>query len=73
MLHDMLKAGKTQKQCAAHFGVSAVAIWKAKKELNYAVVKNVTMEAGYRVVEGHLDAVSQLRKDIGVRSQHSTS
>lgn len=61
-LHSMLKSGKTQKECAAYFGVSEVAIWKAKKELNLAVVKNVTLEAGHRVVEGHLDTVGQLQK-----------
>jgi hypothetical protein len=65
-LHDMLTghgtARKTQKECAAYFGVSEVAIWKAKKELNLAVVKDVTMEAGHRVVESHLDTVGQLQK-----------
>lgn len=60
-LHDMLKQGKTQRECAAYFKTSEVAIWKAKKELNLAVVKNVTMEAGHRIVEGHLDTVSQLQ------------
>jgi type IV secretory pathway VirB4 component len=61
-LHDMLKAGKTQKECAAHFGVSEVAIWKAKKELNINVVRSVALESAHRVAEDNLDAVSQLRK-----------
>ena len=62
ILNKMLRAGKTQKEAAEFFGVSEVAIWKARKGLSVAVVKNVALESAHKVVERHLDTLSQLQK-----------
>ncbi len=62
ILNKMLRAGKTQKEAAEFFGVSEVAIWKARKGLSVAVVKNVALESAHKVVEKHLDTLSQLQK-----------
>ena len=62
ILNKMLRAGKTQKEAAEFFRVSEVAIWKARKGLNVAVVKNVALESAHKVVEKHLDTLSQLQK-----------
>jgi Trp operon repressor len=61
-LNQLLKAGKSQREVAQVFGVSEGAISKAKKELNLAVVKSVTLESAHKVVDKNLDAVAQLQK-----------
>lgn len=61
-LNQLLKSGKSQKEVAQFFGVSAGAISKAKKELNINVVKNVALENAHRVVDKNLNAVDQLQK-----------
>jgi len=61
-LSQMLRSGKTQRQCAKVFGVTEGAISQAKKELNIAVIKSVALESAHRVVKHHLDAVGQLAK-----------
>ena len=61
-LNKMLRAGKTPKQAAEYFGVSQVAICKARKGLNISVVKNIQLENAHRVVSKHLDTVDQLQK-----------
>ena len=61
-LNQMIRDGKSQKEIAQVFRVSEGAISKAKKELNIAVVKNVSLEAAHKVVADHLDAVAQLRR-----------
>lgn len=61
-LNQLLKAGKSQREVAQVFDVTEGAISKAKKELNLAVVQNVTMEAAHKVVDRNLDAVEQLQK-----------
>jgi hypothetical protein len=61
-LAQMLNSGKSPKECAQHFGVSQVAIWKARKKLKVNVIKNVALENAHRVVSSNLDAVSQLQK-----------
>lgn len=61
-LNQLLRAGKSQREVAQVFGVTEGAISKAKKELNLAVVKNVTMESAHKVVDRNLDAVQQLQK-----------
>jgi len=60
-LNQLLKAGKSQREVAQVFGVTEGAISKAKKELNLAVVKNVTMESAHKVVGQNIDAISQLQ------------
>jgi len=61
-LNQMIRDGKSQKEIAQVFQVSEGAISKAKKELNIAVVRNVSLEAAHKVVADHLDAVAQLRR-----------
>ncbi|MBW1614381.1 MAG: hypothetical protein JRJ57_10520 [Deltaproteobacteria bacterium] len=61
-LNQLLKAGKSQREVAQVFDVTEGAISKAKKELNLAVVKNVTLESAHKVVDKNLDAVAQLQK-----------
>ena len=61
-LNQLLKAGKSQREVAQVFGVTEGAISKAKRELNIAVVKNVTLESAHKVVDKNLDAVAQLQK-----------
>jgi len=60
-LNQLLKAGKSQREVAQVFGVTEGAISKAKKELNLAVVKNVTLESAHKVVGQNIDAISQLQ------------
>lgn len=60
-LNKLLSAGKSQKEVAQLLGVSEGAISKAKKGLNVAVVKNISLEAAHRVVDKHLNAVEQLQ------------
>jgi len=61
-LNRMLRAGKSPKEVAEHFGVSQAAICKARKGLNVAVVKNVVLESAHKVVAEHLDTIGQLQK-----------
>ncbi len=58
----MLRQGKSPKEVAKFFGVSEVAIWKARKQLNIAVVKCATLEAGHKIVNANLDTLGQLQK-----------
>ena len=61
-LNQMLRAGKSPKEVAQHFGVSEAAICKARKGLKVAVVKNVVLENAHAVVQSHLDTIRQLQK-----------
>lgn len=61
-LDHLFRNGKTPKQAAEYFGVSEVAIWKAKKKLSVAVVKNIALESAHKVVGKHLDTITQLQK-----------
>jgi glycyl-tRNA synthetase alpha subunit len=60
-LSQMLRAGKSGKECAKYFNVTNGAISQAKKELNISVVKNLALETAHRVVDKHLNAVEQLQ------------
>lgn len=68
-LNQMLTAGKSQKEIAQVFGVTEGAISKAKKELNIAVVKSVSLERAHQVVEKNLNAVEQLQKINGYANE----
>jgi transcription initiation factor TFIIIB Brf1 subunit/transcription initiation factor TFIIB len=68
-LNQLLKAGKSQREVAQVFGVTEGAISKAKKELNFAVVKNVTLESAHKVVYKNLDAIQQLQRINRVANQ----
>lgn len=59
-LHKMRKQKKTRKECAAHFGVSEVAIWKAERRLSHAVVASATLEAAHKVLDQDLNIRGQL-------------
>lgn len=59
-LSQLLHSGKSGKACAKVFGVTEGAISQARKELNIAVVKSVTLETAHQVVEKNLNAVDQL-------------
>lgn len=61
-LNQMLRSGKTQRQCAQVFGVTEGAVSKAKKELNLNVVKSVALENAHRIVDKNLNTVEQLQK-----------
>ena len=61
-LNQLLRSGKSQRECAQVFGVTEGAISKAKKELNISVVKNVSLENAHRIVAKNLDTISQLQK-----------
>ena len=61
-LSQMLRQGKSQKDCAKFFSVTEGAISQAKKELNLNVVKSVTLENAHRVVEKNLNSIEQLQK-----------
>ena len=61
-LNQMLRAGKSVKQCAEYFGVTPPAISMAKKNLSVAVVKNVALESAHKVVDKNLNAIDQLWK-----------
>jgi hypothetical protein len=60
-LSEMLRSGKSGKECAEYFSVSEAAISQNRKELNISVVKSVALESAHRVVDKHLNAVDQLR------------
>lgn len=64
-LNQLLRAGKSQRECAQVFGVTEGAISKAKKGLNISVVKNVALENAHRIVDKNLNAVDQLQKING--------
>lgn len=61
-LSQMLRNGKSVKECAKYFSVTSGAISQVKKELNINVVKNVALENAHRVVDKNLNAIDQLYK-----------
>jgi len=61
-LSQLLRSGKSQRECAQVFGVTESAISHAKKELNVNVIKNLALENAHRVVDKNLNAVAQLQK-----------
>ena len=61
-LHYMLRMGKSQTDCAKHFGVSPSAINQAKKNLTLGITKNICLENGSAIVEENLNILSELKK-----------
>lgn len=59
-LSQLLRSGKSGKECAKFFGVTEGAVSQARKELNISVVKSVALESAHQVVEKNLNAVDQL-------------
>ena len=59
-LSQLLRSGKSGKDCAKVFGVTEGAISQARKWLNISVVKSVALETAHQVVEKNLNAVDQL-------------
>ncbi|MCX5831169.1 MAG: hypothetical protein NT140_04670 [Deltaproteobacteria bacterium] len=68
-LSQLLRSGKSGKECAKLFSVTAGAISQARKELNIAVVKSVALENAHHVVEKNLNAVDQLQKINGYANE----
>jgi hypothetical protein len=61
-LHQLLTKGIGTTEIAKYFSVTPGAVSQAKKKLKISVVKNVTLEAGHKIVSKHLDTISQLQK-----------
>lgn len=61
-LNQLIREGKSVKDCASFFRVSSSAICQAKKKLHAGVVKNVALENAHRVVNKNLDVIEQLEK-----------
>ena len=61
-LSQLFRSGKSQRECAQVFSVTESAISHAKKKLNIAVIKSVSLENAHRVVDKNLNAVDQLQK-----------
>ena len=59
-LSQLLRSGKSGKECAKFFSVTEGAISLARKELKISVVKNVALETAHQVVDKNLNAVEQL-------------
>ena len=62
LLEEMLLEGKSQVECAAHFGVSQPAISVQIKRLGIEVVRNAAAGHASVVVEKKLNAIEQLQK-----------
>ena len=61
-LNELLRTGKSLKEIAEFFQVSDVALWRARKKLKNAIVKDVVLESGHKVLNENLDAIEQLAK-----------
>lgn len=61
-LSQLLRSGKSPAECARHFNVTQAAICQARKKLNISIVKNVVLETAHKVVDKHLNTISQLQK-----------
>lgn len=61
-LSQLLRSGKSGKECAQFFNVTDSAISQARKELNINVVKSVQLESAHRVVDKNINAIAQLQK-----------
>ena len=61
-LDQLLRSGKTQRECAQVFGVTESAVSKAKKQLKNSIVRTVALERANDVVESHIDMAAQLQK-----------
>jgi deoxyhypusine synthase len=72
-LDKLLREGKSQKDCAVYFGVTAAAISKAKKSLKRTFVRTAALERTGQVVEAHLDVLGQLRKANQIVNEQITS
>jgi hypothetical protein len=61
-LNRLVTRGKSTTEIAKYFSCTPGAVSQAKKKLNIAVVKNVSLENAHKVVNKNLDAVAQLQK-----------
>ncbi len=59
-LSQLLRSGKTARECAKVLSVTEGAVSQARKELNIAVVKSVALEDAHRVVDKNLNTIDQL-------------
>ena len=68
ILSQLLRSGKSGKDCAKFFGVTPGAISQAKRELNISIVKNVALEHAHKVVEKNLNTWSNCRGSTHMRT-----
>jgi hypothetical protein len=61
-LDQLLREGKTVKECAKYFKVTSGAISQRKAQLKHQIVRVASLEKAGEVVEAHLDMASELRK-----------
>jgi len=61
-LDQLLREGKTVKECAKYFGVTPGAISQRKAQLKHQIVRVASLEKAGEVVEAHLDMAVELRK-----------
>lgn len=59
-LSQMVMSGKSTKKIAEFFGVTPSAVSQYKARLNGAVVRNVVLESGHKIVCKNLNAIEQL-------------
>lgn len=59
-LSQLLRSGKSGKECAKLFSVTEGAISQARRELNISVIKSVALEDAHKVVDKNLNALEQL-------------
>ena len=61
-LDQLLREGKTVKECAKYFGVTPGAISQRKAQLKHQIVRVASLEKAGEVVEAHLDMAVGRRK-----------
>jgi hypothetical protein len=61
-LSQLVRTGKSVKECAKFFNVTPSAICQAKDTLNINVVKNIALENAHRLVDKNLNTLDQLNK-----------
>jgi hypothetical protein len=61
-LYQLLAEGKKLTECAKYFGVSPAAVHKAKGGVSMEVARDLHLQNASRLVDTHLDTVSQLQK-----------
>ncbi len=61
-MKELLKKGLSQAEVARRMGVTRQAICQAHRNVNYGVVKNVTLENAHILVSQNINSIQQLAK-----------
>ncbi len=61
-LNQLLRSGKSVKECAKFFDCTPSAVSQAKAKMNISVVRSVVLENAHRVVDKNLNTIDQLQK-----------